>query len=109
MRTLEYLDKAKVKLGIQSDYGLAKQLKISESTMSSYRAGRSRMDDEVALKVAKMLEIDPIETIAAANLERAKTEEQRAVWSTLLEKISKGFDDLLSGSHPHGTELPVCR
>lgn len=107
MKTLDYLDKAKEKLGIQSDYALAKRLEISESTMSSYRAGRSRMDDEVAAKIAKILEISPLETIAAANLERAKTEEMKLIWGGLLEKISKGFDCLLLDTEAHGDLISV--
>ena len=107
MRTQEYLDKAKVSLGLQSDYALAKALKVTQPAISNYRAGRT-FDDDVALKVAEILKIQPLEVIAVANLERAKTEETRAMWKDLLEKISKGFDDLLSGANPHGGRIPVC-
>jgi predicted transcriptional regulator len=102
MKSKEYLDKAKVKLGIQSDYALAKALRVSQPAVINYRKGRSVMEDDVALKLARILELNPMEVIATANLERAKSDEMRAVWSEILEKISKGFEILLSGASPHG-------
>lgn len=97
MNTLEYLAACKDRLGIDSDYALAKRLGVRQPTISSYRAGRSRMDDDVALKVAEILELHPMQVIAAANAERAKTEEQKARWIGLMEKFSASFNGLLSG------------
>lgn len=100
MKTLEYLDEAKKRLGVQSDYALAKALHVTHSAMSNYRAERSRIDDTVALKVASILAIDPLEIIAAANAERAKTAEMRKIWTDLMEKISVGFEVLVSAAIP---------
>ncbi|WP_151446750.1 helix-turn-helix domain-containing protein [Lacisediminimonas profundi] len=95
MKSIEYLDQAKRRLGIESDYALAKALGITHSAMSNYRAGRSRIDDSVAVKVAQVLDINPMEIIAAANIERAKTDEMRVMWSGVMEKFSMGFEALL--------------
>jgi ribosome-binding protein aMBF1 (putative translation factor) len=100
MKTLEYLDAAKAKLGIASDYALAKKLNMTTTAISNYRVGRSRMDDDVALKVAKILEIDPLEVIAAANVERSKTPEIKALWMGVMEKFSMGFNALISAAKP---------
>ncbi len=97
LNTIEYLDAVKVKRGISSDYALAKALGITQSTISGYRAGRSRIDDDVALSIAEILSIHPLQVIAAANAERAKTPEQRARWSGVMEKFSASFLNLLSG------------
>ena len=99
MNTLEYMAACKERLGITSDYALAKKLGLSQTGLSNYRTGRSRMDDDVALKVSEILGIAPIVVIAHANAERAKTAEQKARWLSLVEKISvpvESFRNLLS-------------
>jgi transcriptional regulator with XRE-family HTH domain len=99
MNTLEYLAACKERLGITSDYALAKALGLSQTGLSNYRTGRSRMDDDVALKVAEILQLHPLQVIAAANAERAKTPEQKARWTGLMEKFSgpiESFRNLLS-------------
>ena len=98
--TIEFLDAVKEKLGITSDYALAKQLGFPLSTMSNYRTGRRIIDDDAALEVAMALEVNPLQVIAAANIERAKTPEQRARWSGVVEKFSLSFNLLLLGASP---------
>jgi protein-disulfide isomerase-like protein with CxxC motif len=98
MNTPEYLDAVKRHLGISSDYALAKKLGFSQSAMSSYRTGRRVFDDDAALTVAQALGLNPLVVIAAANAERAKTPEQKARWSGLMDKLSVSFNTLLTGS-----------
>ena len=98
MNTVQYLDEVKTRLGIKSDYGLAKHLGIGQSAIIAYRAGRRVFDDDVALTVADALGVNPLLVIAAANAERAKTDEQKARWTGLMEKFSASFNTLLSGS-----------
>lgn len=105
MNTLEYLEAVKTRLGITSDYALAKALRITQSTISGYRAGRSRIDDDVALTIAEILKVHPLQVIAAANAERAKTPEQRARWSGVMEKFSASFNALLLGRGPHAASF----
>ena len=96
MNTPEYLDAVKRHLGIASDYALAKHLGFSQSAMSSYRTGRRVFDDDAALTVAQALGVNPLQVIAAANAERAKTPEQKARWSDVMEKFSVSFRNRLS-------------
>lgn len=105
MNTLEYLQAVKIALGITSDYALAKALRVGHSTICSYRAGRSRIDDDVALSIAEILGIHPLQVIATANAERAKTPEQRARWSGVMEKFSASFNALLLGRGPHAASF----
>jgi transcriptional regulator with XRE-family HTH domain len=100
MNTLDYLAACKARLGITSDYALAKALRVTQPTISSYRAGRSRIDDDVALSIAEILNVHPLQVIATANAERAKTPEQRARWSGVMEKFSASFLNLLLGTGP---------
>ena len=95
--TIEFLDAVKAKLGIESDYALAKRLGFPLSTVSNYRTGRRVLDDDAALSVANVLDVHPFVVIASANAERAKTPEQRERWSSVMEKFSASFRNLLSG------------
>ncbi|MGD1324404.1 hypothetical protein ACNHE5_05625 [Pandoraea pnomenusa] len=94
--TADYLDAVKARLDLPSDYAAAKVLGVTRSAVSLYRHGKSTFDDAVILRVAEILSIDPLEVIASANVERAKSAEMREVWTGLLEKISKGFRTLVS-------------
>jgi plasmid maintenance system antidote protein VapI len=96
MKTVDFLDAVKQRLGIQSDYALAKALKIAQPTVSGYRAGRTCVDNDVALAIAEILDLNPMVVIAAANAERAKTPEQKARWSGIMEKFSASVRNLLS-------------
>jgi transcriptional regulator with XRE-family HTH domain len=108
MNTIEYLDAVKVKRGISSDYALAKALRVGQSAIIGYRAGRTTINDDTALAIAEILGIHPLQIIATANAERAKTPEQRARWSGVMEKFSASFNALLSGASPIGIRLPAC-
>jgi len=94
--TVDWLAECKRRFGVESDYALAKRLGVSSQTISSYRTGRSRFDDDMALTVAEALQIDPLQVIASANAERAKTPEQRARWEAIMEKFSVSFRNLRS-------------
>jgi predicted transcriptional regulator len=96
MNTLEFLEAVKEKRGITSDYALAKVLGITQAGVSSYRTGKSGLSDDVALTVAEILQLHPMQVIASANAERAKTPEQKARWMGLMEKFSVSFRNLRS-------------
>lgn len=96
MKTLDYLYEVKRKLGIESDYALAARLGVTRSAVSTFTRGKGIFGDDVALTVAEILDVPPITVIAAANAERAKTPEQKARWTGLMEKFSGSFRNLLS-------------
>lgn len=91
MKTSDYLDAARTKLGLPSDYALAKHLGITREYVSQFRLAKRPLSDEVAIKIADILGKDRLELLAVSNLERAKTPEAEAVWAGLLQKISQGF------------------
>ncbi len=102
MNSMEYLDKAKEKLGIQSDNGVSKHLGITRSAISNYRSGNYIMDDFTAAKIAEILEIDPLIVIAAANAEREKGE-RREYW----KKVSKRLGGIAAGFLFFSITLPA--
>lgn len=88
MRTTnEFLDAIKTKHGLQSDYALAKKLGVKQSCICNYRSERSKFDDLMAIKAAGALEIDPLFIISAVHAERAKSEQEKAVWKGIYERL----------------------
>lgn len=83
----DYLDDIKRTNGITSDYALAKTLGVNRSTVSGYRASRRAFDNATALKVAEILKINPIEVIAAASAEHAKTAEEKKTWENFMKRL----------------------
>jgi len=94
--TLDFVEAVSRKLGGASDYAVAKELKISRSAISKYRHGQAGFDDETALKVARVLDIDPAAVAAASHAERAKTPEVRQMWASIFDRFAVNFEDLLS-------------
>jgi transcriptional regulator with XRE-family HTH domain len=83
MKANEWITRAAEVAGTTSDYGLAKRLGITRQGVSSYRRGKTLMDDDTCIVVAEILEIDPIKIIADQNAERAKTDRARAFWKRI--------------------------
>ena len=98
MNTIDILEATRTHLGITSDYALAKALCVTQTSISNYKMRRSIMDDDVALRIADILGLNPLAVIAMANSERAKTPEMQARWNgivagfrMLLQQAKMGF------------------
>lgn len=87
MNTVQYMAAVKAKLGIQSDYALAKSLGITRQSVSGYSNGYNTFGDDLAMKIADILDIPRGIVLLDMLLERAKTDAQRDAW----KEISKGF------------------
>lgn len=85
--TPEFMDAVKAKLSLPSDYTLAPVLGITRSSISKLRNGKDAFGDATAMRVAELLGIDAGFVIACAHRERAKTEAEKAVWTSMLEKL----------------------
>lgn len=97
MDTLQYLDAAKVRLGIESDYALAKALGIRASTIAGYKTRGGQMDDDVAGRVAAILDVHPGLVMLDMHRARAKSPVEASIW----QEIYKGFRTLL----PHAKSV----
>lgn len=94
MTTRQYIDEcrkvAKKERGSESDYAVAMLLGISEDAVNRYRKGERAMDNNTARRVAELLHVEPLEVIAAAEVERAKTPSDKAAWRKWI-KSPKGL------------------
>ena len=81
MRTTnELLDAVKARHQIGSDYRLAQVLQCQKSAISGYRAGRSRLDESMCLKVAELLQEPAGAILAEVAAERAKRPDIKKAW-----------------------------
>jgi transcriptional regulator with XRE-family HTH domain len=87
VRTVEYLEALKKKLGISSDYGLQRPLSVTKQAVSRYRNGGT-FDHVVAARVARVLGVPELRVIADMELERAQSEEHRELWRRLARKVA---------------------
>ena len=85
--TIEFMLAVQKKENLKTPYAIAKFLGISPTSLYRYMDGSQTMDDYTSLKVAKALGVDPMGVIAAANAERAKTEEERKDWTEIVKKV----------------------
>lgn len=70
MKTIDYLDAVKAAYSLTSDYQLAKKMSENSNRISSYRVGRTFMDDDLAIKIAYLLDLNPLTVLADAHIER---------------------------------------
>ena len=85
--TIEFMLAVQKKENLKTPYAIAKFLGISPTSLYRYMDGSQTMDDYTSLKVAKALGLDPMGVIAAANAERAKTEEEKKDWTEIVKKV----------------------
>jgi transcriptional regulator with XRE-family HTH domain len=109
--TNEFLDAIKVRHNLPSDYKLGLLLGASStSQVSNYRAGRSRMDEQVALKVAELLDVEPAYVVACVNHERAAAkgdDQMMAVWEILAGKFRKA-DEKVQAAMKHAAAVALA-
>lgn len=74
MRTADYLSALKAHYGISSDYALAKALGISFQSISRYKNGGT-FDNLMALRVADLLQLPPLEVITDQRAAQGATRE----------------------------------
>lgn len=86
--TNELLDQVKEKYHLASDYALAKKLGIRASAISGYRHERSSLANEIALKVAELLELDAGFVLASMEAERSHSEAAKAAWERAAERLN---------------------
>lgn len=86
--TVQYLDAVKERLDLPSDYATAKALGVTRAAISKYRLGTSIPDDLVCARIAEILDVEPMEVIAATNYQRAKTEDARVLWEGIWGKAA---------------------
>lgn len=84
----EYFDAAKQRMGIASDYELAKRLDIGRNGLPEMRAGKRNVPLDVAFKLAITLELDPAAVVADLESQREKNEKRRSFWAGFLQRAA---------------------
>ena len=86
--TVQLMDAVKARHEMPSDYRLAKVLGVSFSRVSNWRRGHHGFSDEVAIKVAELLEEPPELVLLEVLAERAKRTEVRAVLEAAARRLA---------------------
>lgn len=88
MKAVEWIDRAKKAKGWTSDYQAAHELGMTRGGMSQIRTGESvTLSEETAIKVAKILGINPTGIVVDQLAERSKSPEVRTSLSRLVEGL----------------------
>lgn len=88
MTPTEYLDAAKEKMGLSSDYELAKRLGIPNANLPGMRRGERNIPLDVAFKLAITLELDPAQVVADLEAQREKNPKRREFWSGFIRRAA---------------------
>lgn len=81
--TADFLDALRAKLELPSDGRLADHLGMHRQHVSRYRTLGVSFDDEMSLKVADILELDPVFVVACMHAQREKNAAVRKVWEKI--------------------------
>jgi hypothetical protein len=81
------LDKAKVIHKLPSDYKLALVMGVSHRSLASYRHGMTLPDARVISKLCALTGDDPAILAAEMEAERANTDEARALWREVVQRL----------------------
>lgn len=85
-KSAELMDALKAKIGIESDYALAKKLGVNQARISAYRHGKEKPDFYICVKAGIFLNLDPVKIAAEIELEKEKNEERRGFWRDFLSQ-----------------------
>jgi hypothetical protein len=89
MKTVDFLDAVKTRHDLPSDYALAAFMEVSKQKISSYRSGHT-LGDDVAVKVAELLDMAPGYVLACVHAERSTDATLAKVWLSLAKAAKKG-------------------
>lgn len=87
MKAADWIDRVKSINGIASDYGVAKALGLSRTTVSGYRSRLSTLDEDASIKVAQAIGARPEAVILDQAAERVKSPEARAALLKAAERL----------------------
>jgi len=80
MKPSEYLDAAKARINVTSDYEMAKRLGLDRQSIPAMRKGTRAVPLDVAYKLAITLEIDPAQVVADLEQQREKNPQRLEFW-----------------------------
>jgi transcriptional regulator with XRE-family HTH domain len=84
MKAAEWIDRVKMSRGWETDYRAAKELGVHRNTLSNYRTKTPTLDEDMAIKVAQALGVEPAAVIIDQVAERSKDQGLR----TALQQVA---------------------
>ncbi len=81
-----YIEQVKKKYGVTSDYTLAKKLKVSQPEANWFRRGKKVPNTAVCIRIANLLEKNPVELLLVAQRDKAPTGEKEH-WEMALTAV----------------------
>jgi len=87
--TNDLLDEVRKINGIESDYRLAKLLNVRQPTISNYRSGRSQLSDEIAVRLAALMDRHPGYILASLAADRAKHPDVAKAWRETAKMLGR--------------------
>jgi plasmid maintenance system antidote protein VapI len=88
MTPIEYLDACKQKIGIRSDYELARRLEWNKQGISNVRKGQRSLPSEIAFRMADMLGLAHSVVWADIEAHQEKDPKKRAYWEEFLARAA---------------------
>lgn len=86
MKSVKYLEQVRTKFGLKTDAALALKLGKTASAVSQYLKGTRVMDEETCLAVALALDVNPLEVMMAAGIDRAEKSGQKSLWEVFMSR-----------------------
>lgn len=84
MKPSEYLDAAKERLCLSSDYALAKTMEVPREHIPGFRTGKRGIPPHLALRLAITLELDPAAVLFDLEEQREKNDKRRELYRSFL-------------------------
>jgi hypothetical protein len=85
-----WLDRAKTRAGIESDYRLSKTLGTTHSAVSAYRTGARMPDERAIVKLCALSGDDPEHVAACLQSMRAANDDAANLWRRVADRLRKG-------------------
>ncbi|MCG7569189.1 DUF3693 domain-containing protein [Pseudoalteromonas sp. CNC9-20] len=83
------IEKLKAEKNIEQDKGVLKYVNsLVSANISEMRKGKRNLTANQCIEIAKILGLDPKEELMKLAAEKARTEEEKAVWKDAIKKIS---------------------
>lgn len=98
-KSSQLIDEIKIKYFFYSDNDVAKKLGVSRAAVSRYRNGTGSIEDKLAVEIAEMLRLDPMQVLASMRIERAERNNsltEVVFWKKYTNKISESKPNLMT-------------
>jgi hypothetical protein len=87
MNIVDLLEQSKAKLKVSSDYALAKQLEMNSGDITGFRKGARRPTPYALVKIALLLDLDPLALIAEAEAQSEKNPARKGFWENFARRV----------------------